>query len=108
MRAGPMPSVACRNSGSTGSSIEIVAAMATTAAAQAATAGTRSTDADRHRLVRRAAIRDVEPEERDGAGKRQRRHEEERQPDAAGLVQPAAERRAEHEGEARARHHVGP
>jgi hypothetical protein len=37
MRAGPRPSFSVRNSGSTGSSIEIVAAIATTTAAQMAT-----------------------------------------------------------------------
>ena len=43
MRAGPIPSFADRYNGSTGSSIEIVAEIATTTAAQMATARERST-----------------------------------------------------------------
>ena len=39
MRAGPMPSVAARNSGSTGSSIDMVADAAITASVQTATGG---------------------------------------------------------------------
>jgi hypothetical protein len=52
--------------------------------------------ADRHGVVRNPAVGDLEPQERGGAGQRERRDEQE---------QPAADGRSEHEGEIRAAHH---
>ena len=103
-RAGPTPSV-LRCSDSTGSSIEIVPEMATTVSAHAAIAGTRSTmpigTASRGGVVRRQP----DPGEQTNVDDRHHRDGEERQADAADLVEPAAERRPEHDREARARHH---
>ena len=82
----------------------MVADAATTAAAQAATAGTRSTVRTGTVSARSARGRQVEPHEGDRADDGQRGDEQKRRTDAAGLVQPAAERRAEHEREARPRH----
>ena len=96
IRPGLMPSEASY-SATTGSSIEIVAAPATTAAAHAATAGARIDGAHRHALVAHLAGRQIEPGERHRPHCRHHRDGDERQPHPAQLVQPAAKRRPDHE-----------
>ncbi len=104
-RAGVTPRSDCSCSDMIGSSIASVDAIVTTAAPHAATARTRTSA--RTGTSSRAACRSGNRTraKRRAHGDRRARHAQKRQAHAAPLVQPAADRRPEHEAEAAAGHH---